>query len=149
MKTIVAIACAVLALTQAAAAQTITKRMVASDTLRASAPTLRTTTSTVGGPVKQFYLPYGGVVRLSWKFRSDGVNTATVLVHLVLSLPTSCGGSTQSAQFVSQSCDFEVPAGSHIQIYLTSSNGQAVSIRNARLSFDLVDVTRPALVIFD
>jgi hypothetical protein len=58
-----------------------------------------------------------------------------------------CPASSSVNAFVSFSCELEVEAGTVMQIAVDSV--AAGEIRNARISFDLVDVNKPAVVLMD
>jgi hypothetical protein len=151
MKTAFAAIGVLLALVQAADAAVLGQRMVASTNQKAILRAEKTTTSQFNVLVKEFYLPYGGTVHLSWRFKTDGTNFAIVNVLLNRYNATPCGPTTNSGTFVTESCDVvHVPAGSHVQIYMRSQNGAStVYLRDLRVSFDLVDVTRPVVPTVD
>jgi hypothetical protein len=140
---------------QAQPVETFDKKMVPSDTLRANAPTLRR------GPEfrKVFRVFYGGTTRIKFESRVPRGGNAVVQVYAgprgYAGMVTSalCLSSHNSREWVSGSCDVDVPAGWIITVVaqcgLCSGDFPIVAIRKVSLHYDLVDVDDAAEVVTD
>jgi hypothetical protein len=94
--------------------------------------------------VKQFIVPYAGVVRVKWQLKSDGSHDAFAFVESQIdSCPVS---STTLATFETFSCKLRVVAGDLIEVTV---RGEQVnidpvafstgSVRRGQLFFDVVN----------
>ncbi len=128
-----------------AAAQTHSGKVtIASDVGKVVSPAVQT--GTMGAVLaKSFQVLYGGKVRASWQYKSDGMQNANTYVE-VDGLGVICGQQTTSAIYVTFSCDLPVWPGAMVRI-VVGSNSQPVWLRNAKLSFDIVEMTKPAVAM--
>jgi hypothetical protein len=114
------------------------RALVASNNLRISADITRSGTDPV--LVKQFIVPYAGVVQIRWQLRSDGTHTAN---SFVASQIDSCPvRSTTQDTYQTFTCNLRVAGGDLVEV---SAEGEQTpgystwSVRRARLFFDVVD----------
>jgi hypothetical protein len=131
-------------ITTGASGQTadVGRALVVSDRLRLSADTTRSGSDFT--LVKQFIVPYAGVVRVKWQLKSDGSHDAFAFVESQIdSCPVS---STTLATFETFSCKPRVVAGDLIEVTV---RGEQVnidpvafstgSVRRVQLFFDVVN----------
>ncbi len=127
------------------------KKLVFSNNVRSSAPTLRTT---VDREIvsKEFTVFLGGTVQVNWKARTR-TPAAEVRVRVVPSTETSCVSYFRRSQtFVKGSCVVDVVAGANIQVEAyhvcriqpPCLDSDRVSIMDVSLSYDVVDVDPPS-----
>jgi hypothetical protein len=134
--------------TAAPLAREFNMEMVASDVVQSRAPTQR-----IGQFVsKEFKVLYSGTVRVGWEYRSSGhdAGPAPVGSEVLIGREVYCSRGTLSTDFSSVSCDVTVPAGTVIAVQArrTGSRGRVV-VRNATLSYDLVEMPRASEVLLD
>ncbi len=112
----------------------------ASDTVRMSANTERSTTSTVQVLVKRFVVTVAGSVRVYMELKNSvGGGGIKTYAHVYLDgeLISYLLGDTTSYEV--ESCDVpNVKVGSIINIYLNAGTGSTAYIRNTRIEYDLL-----------
>jgi len=125
------------------------RALVASNTLRLSADTLRTGGTTL---VKEFIVPYAGVVRVKWEMRSGAAGkTATAIIASAIDACTSTNSTTT---FQMEQCDLRVVAGDSVKAH---AQGEFVSMpvpgfsptamRNVRVYYNVVNATGTGKVV--
>jgi hypothetical protein len=146
MKIAFASALGVMIVTSAADAQTtpITKRAVLGNTIQASAPTIRVSSTVVE---KLFLTAYGGEMQVFFKLKSNGSHQADVKVFFA-DEESLCEGSTSSSTYQEFACGAFVPAGGLIDVVLFP-NGAPAAICCVTLRYDLVDMTTPGVTLQD
>jgi hypothetical protein len=95
------------------------------------------------GAIKAFIVPYAGVVRMRLQLRSDGIDTA---LAEITSRPGSCSKSTTSASYQTFTCNLRVVAGDRVQAQIF---GDAVTIRNVRVFYNVVDSSGVGKILMD
>jgi hypothetical protein len=130
------------------------RALIASNVLRLSADTPRTSTSAVGTGFKEFIVPYGGTVRVKWFLRSN--ETGKSVSVTIRSSIHECVDSTTSETYESQNCDLRVSAGDRVQASAIGAFDignptmrSSVTLRNVRLHWNVVDSTGTGAVIAD
>jgi hypothetical protein len=125
--------------------------LVASNILKLSADTARS--GTFQTAIKQFIVPYSGVVKVSWQLKSDGTHTATASIN---SRIQTCNSTTTAATFQTASCNLRVVAGDGVQVWaqgqiidFTTFTYSPTSIRQVRLFYNVVNSTGVGLVVSD
>jgi hypothetical protein len=152
MKTVILIAAWLVALIVSASAQTTVdaanKRVVASNNIKARLDTARSD-DTGGTAVKEFFILYGGVIRIKWQMRSlDSSSEVTAVVTDPVSNGIPCFfQKTTSGTFVTKTCDAAVNAGETLQLNI--GGGAGIEVRNFRIYFDILDVAKPVTVLVD
>ncbi|HET7681394.1 MAG TPA: hypothetical protein VFK79_14825 [Xanthobacteraceae bacterium] len=116
------------------------RALVASNSLKLSADTLRS--GSPATPFKQFIVPYAGVVRVTWQFRSDGTHTATAAITSNIH---RCDASTMLATFQAKTCDLRVVAGDLVQAQaigeFVNPGFSTAHIRQVRVYYNVVNAT--------
>src|ERR1044071_7226363 len=89
------------------------RALIVSNVLKLSADTQRSGFFIV----KEFIVPYAGVVRMRYQFKSDGQGPQTITVGVSSSIDfnNSCGTSTSATTFQSGVCDLKVVAGDRVR----------------------------------
>ena len=132
------------------------RALAVSNTLRLSADATRS------GLVvsKQFIVPYAGVIRLRYQFKSDGNGPQTVSVSVATAAENSvpdCSASTTATTFQTKVCDLRVVAGDRVTVFGSGmlnidpfDPGQStVFLRNVRLFWNIIDSTGTGTVLLD
>jgi hypothetical protein len=119
----------------------IGRALVVSDNLRLSADTPRSGGAST--PVKEFIVPYAGVVRVEFQLKSDGSHFATASV--VSLIDTSCDRFTKAATYK----DLRVAGDSVRAQAFGESDVVSLSIRNVRVFYDVVDSTGLSKILQD
>jgi hypothetical protein len=126
------------------------RTLVASNVLKLAADTARSTGEAT--LVKQFLVPYAGMVRVKWELKSDGTHTAFASVGSQID---TCPISENTlATFQSFSCDLRVVVGDIVQI---SAGGQNIApdtfstavTRRARVFFKVVNASGKGITLPD
>lgn len=118
----------------------VAKRAIASATLRLSADTERT------GQIvtKDFQVTFPGTVRVTWEMKSAlGSLTADVYSRSIEQIQSQTVSVQTYTQYVST---VRVVAGDVIRITVSSGTGATIFLRNARISYDLVDAGQGVVV---
>ena len=130
-------------ITTGASGQTadVGRALVASDVLKLAADTARSSGEVT--LVKQFLVPYAGVVRMKFELKSDGTHTATAFVESQIdSCPLS---QTTLATFQSFTCDLRVVVGDVVQISVGGEQDGATFstgvVRRARMFFNVINAS--------
>ena len=131
------------------------RALIASNVLKLSADTQRSGLIAT----KEFIVPYAGVVRLRYQFKSDGGGPQTVSVTVTTAIDfnnSSCNASTSATTFQSKACDVKVVAGDRLRVNaagLMDFNPpfaqSSVFLRNVRLFWNVVDSTGTGAVLLD
>jgi hypothetical protein len=126
------------------------RALVASNVLKLSADTERS--GTFSTTVKEFIVPYAGVVRVRWQLKSDGTGIATATVLGTIDTCSSTNGTTAYQLGI---CDLRVVAGDRV---LVSARGtmdpftfvtSTAFIRRVRITFNVVDATGVGATLVD
>jgi hypothetical protein len=142
-KTIITLAALVAGAGSALALDDPGRALVASDTLRiAYNPAV---TGDPGISVRQSFIPpYTGTVRIKWQIKSSsGMSVgASADVHAI----SSCGNSTTSTTFVTQTCDLRVVGGYPVTVTgNTNDGGTSVTIRHVQMFYNVIDFDGKAI----
>jgi hypothetical protein len=130
------------------------RALMASNVLKLSADTQRSGFFIV----KEFIVPYAGVVRMRYQFKSDGLGPQTVTVSPTTSIDfnNSCGTTTSATTFQNGTCDLKVVAGDRVrfqaqgQMAIFPATGQSTpTVRNVRLFWNVVDSAGTGSVLQD
>lgn len=142
-KTLIALVALVAGAGSALALDDPGRALVASNALRISNNPV--VTGDPGSSFQQGFIPpYTGTVRIKWQTRSStgqmvGVNAS---VHSL----SSCGDTTTSTTFVTQTCDLRVVGGYPLVINAFSNDGgTSVSLRGVQISYDVIDFDGKAI----
>jgi hypothetical protein len=118
------------------------RALVDSNALKLSADTPRSGPST---PAKEFIVPYAGVVRVSWQFRSDSINHTTT--SFAGSAIDRCDFSTTATTFQARTCDLRVAAGDKVTVQATGELNpmtftfSTAFVRQARVFYNVVNAS--------
>lgn len=124
----------------------IGRALVVSDNLRLSADTPRSGGQT---SVKEFIVPYAGVVRVELQLKSDGSHLATARVT---SLVAGCDRSAKAATYKDFACNLRVAAGDRVKVQaegesLGGGSFSTAFIKNVRVFYDVVDSTGQSKIL--
>ena len=130
-----------LAATTGAVAQTEGpgRALAPSNTLKLSANATRTSTELFPQPLKQFFVPYAGTVRVKLQSRSS--DAAKQVVITVASGVATCMFFVTDTAFRNDQCDIRVSAGGLLMV-TAGANPTAPStatVRNVRVFYNVVD----------
>jgi len=131
------------------------RALIASNVLKLSADTQRS-----GFLIfKEFIVPYAGVVRVRYQYKSDGSGPQTVSLGITSAIDfnNTCGTSTSATTFQSGTCDLKVVAGDRVRLqaqgqmtFFPDPPGQSTpTVRNVRLFWNVVNSPGTGSVLQD
>ena len=117
--------------------------------MKLSANTQRSTTQTFPIPLKQFFVPYTGTVRVKWQSKSS--DAAAAVTISVTSRLESCNAPTTSTAYQTDQCDIRVSAGDLLMIMAAANftTPSTAFVRNVRVFYDVVDFDGLGAVLQD
>jgi hypothetical protein len=134
-----------------ASAQNLGKILIVSKVLQLSADTERS--GTTSSTIKQFVVPYAGMVRVKWEIKS-GKSSRFANASVVGQIGT-CSSSTLMLTYQAGSCELRVVAGDLIDVFVKGEPGQngtnysLAFIRNVRVFYSIVDSQGAGAVLND
>ncbi len=123
----------------------IASRVVASNNLKHSADTERTTTSGTNALVKSFTINNPGIIRLKYDIKASVSNTRVDIIYGSSAGPILSSDSTASATYVTKTADIYVPCGMKLDIYFRVDSGTGY-IQNCRVYYDLATYSTGSVV---
>lgn len=114
----------------------------ASNNLKISSDTERTTTSTLWATKKSILIGYTGIIRVSYDLKGSPGADATAY----------CSDGAEHIQgdtYATFSEDIWVDAGDHVNLYVKAGAGGTAYVRNFRIYYDLTTSTDKNIVILD
>jgi hypothetical protein len=123
---------------EAAALSDVGRLLVASNNLKLSADAERSS-SFLPTLVKQFVIPYAGVVRVSLELKSSNLG-APVNARVTSQIDNHCVASTMSTTYATFTCNVRVVAGDMVEVRVESVIPAFFGfVKNVRMYYNILD----------
>lgn len=110
--------------------------VTASDNLKYSADTERTTTSASYSKIKEIQVSYTGVVRVKYDQKTDNPPQIAYGKIYINDVATSYENTNNTSTYQTRSNDVQIRAGDKVQLYFNMGGGGTCYIRNFRIYYD-------------